>query len=172
MKSLQYPIGKFSPPAQIDSILLDRFKEEIAEFPTLLREVSELLDEVQLDTPYRPQGWTARQVIHHCADSHMNSFIRFKLALTEENPTIKPYHEDLWAELKDAKNMPIEPSLNILDGLHQRWVILLKSQPLENFKLTFYHPEKDESILLDQTVAFYAWHGKHHLEHVKLILNQ
>ncbi len=171
MKSLQYPIGTFTPPAEITPSLLEKLIDEIADFPALLKKVAIQLSEAQLDTHYRPEGWTARQVIHHCADSHMNSFIRFKLALTEENPIIKPYYEDRWAAMRDTKNMPIQPSLDILDGLHRRWVFLLRSQPLESLKRTFYHPEKEKSIPLDQTVALYAWHGKHHIGHVQLVLD-
>jgi hypothetical protein len=172
MQNLQYPIGRFTPPTTISSVLLDQYLEEIASFPALLREVSEQLDEIKLDTPYRPEGWTARQVIHHCADSHMNSFIRFKLALTEDNPTIKPYFEDRWAAMKDAKNLPIEPSLRILEGLHERWIALIKTMDAETMLRTFYHPEKEKSIRLDQTIALYAWHGRHHLGHVKSVLTQ
>jgi len=127
------------------------------------------LSEVQLDTAYRPGGWTVRQVVHHCADSHMNSFIRFKLALTEENPTIKPYHEDKWAEMADAKNLPIEPSLKILEGLHDRWAILIKSLSDQDLQKTFYHPANQKTITLATTIALYAWHSRHHLEHVKLV---
>lgn len=172
MHQLQFPIGHFTVPVSINGEEIEQYIADIATFPILLREVAEQLDEIKLDTAYRPKGWTARQVIHHCADSHMNSFIRFKLALTEENPSIKPYFEDRWAGLKDAKNSPIEASLKLLEGLHERWVVLMKSLTPETLKRTFYHPENEKSITLDQTIAFYAWHGRHHLGHVKLVLRQ
>ncbi len=172
MDTLQYPIGRFSPPTSLNDESLAQCIADIAAFPTSLREISEQLDEIKLDASYRPEGWTARQVIHHCADSHMNSFIRFKLALTEENPSIKPYFEDRWAALKDAKNTPIEPSLRLLEGLHERWIVLIKSLTPETMQRTFFHPEKEKSIRLDHTIALYAWHGNHHLAHVKLVLRQ
>ena len=165
---MKYPIGPFTAPNEITSEMIQKWIEEIETFPQLLRDAIQNLTEKQLDTPYREGGWTVRQVVHHCADSHMNSFIRFKLALTEDNPTIKGYDEAKWAALPDGSQLAIEPSLKLLEGLHQRWVALLKSLGPEDFKKTFFHPEKQKSIPLDKTIALYAWHGKHHLGHVRI----
>ena len=169
MEALKFPIGRFSAPTEMTSAQLSSFVKVIEDFPSLLKAETDKLSEVQLDTAYRPEGWTVRQVVHHCADSHMNSFIRFKLALTEENPTIKPYHEDKWAEMADAKNLPIEPSLKILEGLHDRWAILIKSLSDQDLQKTFFHPANQKTITLATTIALYAWHSRHHLGHVKLV---
>ena len=118
-----------------------------------------------MSRPYREGGWTVRQVIHHLPDSHLNSYIRFKLALTENEPTIKPYQEDRWAELADSRVTPIETSLSLLDSLHQRWILLLRSFTAADWKKTFRHPELGV-LTLDKTVALYAWHGKHHVAHI------
>lgn len=161
---LQYPIGKFifeGEPANED---INRWVNEIAQTPILLRQAVEDLSDEQLDTPYRPGGWTIRQVIHHLADSHMNSFIRFKLALTEHNPTIKPYQEDKWAELADS-SLPIEVSLLLLEVLHQRWVTLLRSLHVADFQKTFIHPESGVTKL-SYNIGLYAWHCRHHLAHI------
>ncbi|WP_194975316.1 YfiT family bacillithiol transferase [Aquiflexum lacus] len=166
---MKYPIGPFISPNEITYKMIQLWIEEIESFPNLLRDAVLNLKERQLDTPYREGGWTVRQVVHHCADSHMNSFIRFKLALTENNPTIKGYDEAKWAKLPDGWDYPIESSLKLLEGLHERWVALLKSLGPEDLKKTFFHPEKQKSIPLDQTIALYAWHGKHHLGHVKIV---
>jgi uncharacterized damage-inducible protein DinB len=123
------------------------------------------LSEDQLNTPYREGGWTVRQLIHHVPDSHLNSYVRFKLALTEDEPTIKPYQEDRWAELADSRVTPIETSLSLLDSLHQRWILLLRSFTAADWKKTFRHPEVGV-LTLDKTVALYAWHGKHHVAHI------
>lgn len=120
----------------------------------------------QLDTPYRPGGWTVRQVVHHVPDSHMNAFIRFKLALTEENPTIKPYDEAAWAQLADARETPIETSMTLLTSLHERWVGLLRSLTPTDFRRTLNHPDWDAPLSLDTMLALYAWHGRHHTAHI------
>jgi uncharacterized damage-inducible protein DinB len=166
---MKYPIGPFSAPSEITTELVQEWIADIESFPKLLRESVQNLNEKQLDTPYREGGWTVRQVVHHCADSHMNSFIRFKLALTEDNPTIKGYMEEKWAEMPDYLQLPIEPSMKLLEGLHERWTVLLRSLSLDDLKKTFFHPERQRSIPLDQTIALYAWHGKHHLGHVRLV---
>ena len=166
VEELKYPIGKFVKPDYYTPEILNQYILDIGLFPSRLRaEVEQLTDE-QLDTCYRPDGWTIRQVVHHCADSHMNSFTRFKLALTEEKPTIKPYFEDRWAELVDSKSMPIEPSLKILEGLHQRWVVLLKSLTKEDLERRFVHPEHGKELKLDGTLGLHAWHCHHHLAHI------
>jgi len=142
---------------------------EIAAFPSKLQDVAAVLAEEQsLDKPYREGGWTARQVIHHVADSHMNSYIRFCLALTESNPVIKPYDEAAWAELPNAKSGPVEVSLRLIDSLHERWVRLMLEMAPEQFARTFRHPELGERTL-DATVLLYAWHCRHHLGHLELI---
>jgi hypothetical protein len=165
----QYPIGRFVLPQQFDEKTIKQFIDDIAVFPFLLREEVKKLDEIGIDTPYREGGWTVRQVVHHCADSHMNSFIRFKLALTEDNPIIKGYEEGAWAVLPDVTQVPAEASLQLLESLHARWVILLKHLGEEDLSKTFFHPDKQKVIRLDETLALYAWHGRHHLAHVQLV---
>lgn len=165
MEELKYPIGKFHYQGPYSEEQKKHFIKEIAETPAALKEVIKNFSEAQLETPYRPGGWTVRQVVNHMADSHMNAFIRFKLALTEENPTIKPYEQDQWANLSDSLNSPIELSLNLLDTLHQKWVILLNSLSSDDFKRTYMHPESGSSSL-EKVLGMYAWHSRHHLAHV------
>jgi len=166
---LQYPIGPFAPPQEINTESIHQWIEDLEAFPALLRAEIQKLSEAQLDTAYRPGGWTVRQVVHHCADSHMNSFIRFKLALTENNPSIKGYFEDRWAEMPDTKNLAVASSMVLLEGLHARWAALLRNMTTEDFAKTFFHPEKQKSIRLDKTLALYSWHCHQHLGHVKLV---
>ncbi|MGD1045503.1 MAG: YfiT family bacillithiol transferase [Bacteroidota bacterium] len=166
IEELKYPIGKFVKPNTFTPEILSQYIHTIELFPSKLRTEVEKLTDEQLDTPYRPDGWTIRQVVHHCADSHMNSVTRFKLALTEDKPTIKPYFEDRWAELADSKSMPIEPALKILEGLHQRWVVLLKSLTKEDLEKSFIHPEHGKELRLNATLGIYAWHCNHHLAHI------
>jgi len=163
---LKFPIGQYNKVVAPSREQLASFISDIHLFPQRLREATDLMTQEQLDMTYRPNGWTIRQLIHHCADSHMNSFMRFKLALTEENPTVKPYQEDRWAELVDSK-MSIEFSLHILDGLHTRWTALLDSLTESELQKTFIHPEHTEPFKLDEYIGFYAWHSNHHLAHVK-----
>jgi len=162
----RYPIGHYHWQGEITEA--DRLKwiGEIAALPERLRAAVTGLSETQLDTPYRKGGWTIRQVVHHLADSHINSFTRFKLALTEDNPTIRPYYEDRWAELPDSRSLPVEPSLMLLTALHERWTMLLRSISPVDYARTFYHPESQKSIRLDYNVGLYAWHGNHHLAHI------
>ena len=162
---LAYPIGRFEAPAAIDRGAREVFISQIAAAPGLLRKAVGGLDERQLETPYRPGGWTVRQVVHHLPDSHINAYVRFKLALTENVPTIKPYEEGAWARLKDTEQTPIEVSLTLLDALHQRWVILLKSMKPEEFLRKLNHPESGVQDL-DRVLALYSWHGNHHLGHI------
>jgi uncharacterized damage-inducible protein DinB len=138
---------------------------EIAQVPDLLRKATAGLTQAQIDTPYREGGWTIRQVVHHVADSHMNSFIRTKLALTEEVPTIKPYDQKVWATLADVAGVDIASSLMIIEGLHARFVALLSSMRPEDFSRTFMHPENGPTTL-DRNLQIYAWHGKHHTAHI------
>ena len=161
----RFPIGKFhysGPHTQEEE---QQFLDDIAQTPANLRASVKGLTDEQLDTPYRPGGWTVRQVVHHLPDSHLNSYLRFKLALTEENPTIKTYAEDRWAELNDSRDTPVEVSLTLLESLHDRWVRLLRSLTPEEWKRTFRHPDLGE-MNLQKTLALYAWHGKHHVAHI------
>lgn len=166
MTDLRYPVGKF-PFERNDYSDADRAAaiEDIASLPQKLRDAVAGLTEEQLDTPYRPEGWTIRQVIHHVADSHVNSYIRFKLALTEHEPTIKPYAEALWAEFPDGKSFPVEISLQLLDALHARLVNLLKTRSPEDFDRTLLHPEMGP-LNLHKMTALYGWHSRHHLAHI------
>lgn len=167
MSDLSYPIGKFTPVAgEITAEQRAAWITEIAELPPKFRGVVQSLTDAQLDTPYRPGGWTVRRVVHHVPDSHLNAYIRFKLALTEDNPTIKPYEEALWAELPDTKGTLIGVSLVMLEALHRRWVTLLRSMSPEQWGRTFFHPEQKKSLRLDGVLAMYAWHGKHHTAHI------
>jgi hypothetical protein len=165
MTDLRYPIGKFSYEGSLTEDQKQKFLDEIAQAPTNLRAAVKGLSDAQLDTPYRPEGWTVRQVVHHVPDSHLNAYIRFKLALTEDEPTIKPYAEDRWAKLSDTQATPVEVSLIMLDSLHDRWVRLLRSLQPGDWKRTFRHPEMGV-MNLERTLALYAWHGKHHVAHV------
>lgn len=162
---LRYPIGSFKLDGAPTDLQIKRAIDEIAEAPARLRTAVEGLSPEQLDTPYRPGGWTVRQVVHHVPDSHLNSYCRFKLALTEEEPTIKAYHEDRWVELDDSRTAPIEISLAMLESLHTRWVLLLESLTPTDFARTFRHPEIGV-VSLAQNACLYAWHGRHHTAHI------
>ena len=155
IEKLKYPIGKFEWPKEINVELLNSWISVISEFPTKLKVETAYLTEDQLDTRYRPDGWTIRQVVHHCADSHMNSLMRLKLALTEDQPIIKP----------DSR-LPIGSSLLILDGIHQRWATILRNLTKEQLGRTFIHPDSGRSIRIDANTALYAWHCNHHLAHI------
>jgi uncharacterized damage-inducible protein DinB len=167
---LQYPIGKFTWDRSGEGLLASEAERrawlrEIKETPARLRAVVAGLSAAQLDTPYRPGGWTVRQVVHHLADSHLNSYVHFRLALTEDEPPIKTYQEKLWAELPDARTAPAEISLTLLETLHARWVLLLESLAPEDFARTLKHPEMGR-VTLEKYLALYAWHGKHHVAHI------
>jgi uncharacterized damage-inducible protein DinB len=162
---LQYPVGKYAPPTQIRAGERAAWIDEIEGLPSKLRQAVAGLADRELDTPYRPGGWTVRQVVHHLPDSHLNSYVRFRLALTESGPAIKPYDEAAWAELPDAKSSPIESSLALLEALHVRWVALLRSMGEPEFARTFQHPQLGE-MRLDRNLGLYAWHGRHHLAHI------
>jgi len=166
IEKLKYPIGHFEPPKVVTAQLYAEWVATIAAFPKLLIEATKMLTEQQLDTPYRPDGWTVRQVVHHCADSHLNSFVRFKLALTEDNPTIKPYFEERWAMLPDSETLTISSSLKLLEGLHERWAALLNGLTETERQRTFFHPEHQQLFVLENYVGFYAWHCRHHLAHI------
>ena len=170
MSDPRYPIGRFQPEA-VTPEKIKAWINDVAAAPSHLRNAVKDLSPQQLDTPYRDGGWTVRQVVHHVPESHMNSYIRFKLALTEDVPTIKPYFEDRWAKLADVPITPIETSLALLDSLHERWVILLKSLSEQDFQRKFRHPEMGE-LTLATTLSLYAWHGKHHVAHVTTLADR
>jgi uncharacterized damage-inducible protein DinB len=161
----RYPIGKFSFDGTLTPDQKKQYLHDIEQTPARMRAAVSGLSDQQLNTPYREGGWTVRQVTHHVPDSHMNAYIRFKLALTEEEPTIKPYEEARWAELPDTAETPVETSLTLLDALHTRWVTLLNSLKPSDWSRKFKHPEMGP-MTLDRTLALYAWHGKHHVAHI------
>ena len=165
MEDLRYPIGKYIPQPFSEQQLQD-WLIDITFLPQHLENAILNLGESQLNTPYRPDGWTIKQLVHHVADSHMNAYIRFKLGLTEDNPTIKPYDEGAWANLIDTQNLPINISLTLLHALHTRWVEILKAISTENWNRTVYHPEQKKEITLWHLLGMYAWHGRHHTAHV------
>ena len=162
---LRYPVGPFTFTGSLSDPERQALIDQIAEAPALMRAAVAGLDQAQLDTPYRPEGWTVRQVVHHVPESHLNSYTRFKLAVTEDEPTIKPYFEDRWAELDDARQAPIELSLDLLDTLHARWVWFLRTLKQPDFERTFRHPDLGV-VSLDKNIALYAWHGRHHVAHI------
>jgi hypothetical protein len=165
VNDLRYPVGCFEMPSRVEPAARPRLIDEIAAAPGALRRAVAGFTDAQLDTPYRPGGWTVRQVVHHVPDSHLNSYTRFRLALTEEEPTIRAYDEDAWAHLADARTAPVELSLALLDALHARWVLLLRSLAGADWTRAFRHPERG-LITLEQNLALYAWHGRHHVAHV------
>jgi uncharacterized damage-inducible protein DinB len=165
MSDLRYPIGRFEEPAAYDPAARVAFVTQLEEAPARLHQAVYGLAPFQLDTPYREGGWTVRQVVHHVADSHLNSYVRFKLAVTEVEPLIKPYAEKAWAELADSATGEVELSLDLLAALHRRWVVFLRSLEAAQFALTFRHPERG-LMTLDRNLALYAWHGRHHAAHV------
>lgn len=165
MTDLRYPVGKFTYEGPPTLEQKREFLSNIEQTPARLRAAVKGLSEQQLDTPYRPDGWTVRQVVHHVPDSHLNAYVRFKLALTEDEPTIKPYAEDRWAELADTKSTPIDVSLSMMDLLHDRWIRLLRSLQPEDWKRTFRHPEMGV-VSLEKNLALYSWHGRHHVAHI------
>ena len=164
VEDLRYPIGKFDSNIDITPEIRQQFIETIIELPKKIREAINNLSDTQLDTPYRPEGWTVRQLVHHIADSHLNSFCRFKLALTEDFPTIRPYYEDRWALLADSR-LPVEDSLKIIEGVHSRWTSLLNSMTDEDFQRKLNHPESGEWTI-EKFLALYDWHSRHHTAHI------
>lgn len=165
IEKLKYPIGKYQVEENIDKAAIDKFIKEIEFLPERLYDAVKGLTLQQLQTPYRQDGWTIQQIVHHIADSHMNAYIRFKLALTENKPMVKPYDEKLWAELPDAKLVDINVSLSFIDSLHKRWVILLKQLKTKELDKEFLHPESGMKNL-KETLCLYAWHSNHHLAHI------
>jgi hypothetical protein len=170
LEQLQYPVGKFSPKELYSTEEIQSCIHSIEVVPLKIEEVFKKLSLAQLDTPYRPGGWTARQVLHHLPDSHMNAYIRFKWTLTEDTPTIKAYNEKAWAETYEIKEDPAL-SVTLLKALHPKWVTLLYSLQPEDLSKSFIHPESGKHFRLDRLIAMYAWHGEHHLGHLRLILD-
>ena len=164
MTDLRFPIGEFVMPKPVTPNLRTDAIAAIAELPVKMRDAVRGLSEAQLDTPYRPGGWTVRQVVHHVPDSHLNAYVRVKLALTEDNPTIKPYDQDAFAGLPDQR-LPIDVSLSLLDSLHARWVVVLKALTPQQFARPLYHPEIG-AITIDYQVQTYGWHSRHHVAHI------
>ncbi|MGH7593163.1 MAG: YfiT family bacillithiol transferase [Gemmatimonadales bacterium] len=165
-EDLRYPVGKFAMPTEPGANDVARWRMDLAELPATLRIAVAGLSNAQLDTPYRDAGWTVRQTVHHLADSHLNAYCRFRIALTEETPTIKPYLEARWAELPDARTLSLAPSLEILDGLHARWLALIDTMTPEQWRRAVVHPEHQRSMTLTHLAALYAWHGRHHTAHI------
>ena len=169
LEQLKYPLGKFDYFKELGPTDLAEGIAVIEAFPARLSALAARLTDAQWETSYRADGWTARQVVHHLADSHSNALIRFKLALTEDNPTIKPYRENLWADLPDSVNAPVEWSLQILDALHARWTLLLRNMSEADFDRTYFHPDSQRTFPLRQVVSLYAWHCNHHYAHVEAV---
>jgi uncharacterized damage-inducible protein DinB len=166
LEKLRYPVGEFSPQPVYSASDAESYISAIEQFPAKLTKEVENLSDNQLDTPYRDGGWTIRQVVHHVVDSHLNSYTRFKLTLTEETPTIKTYFEDRWAELPEAKTGPIELSLPLLTSLHKRWVVMLKNLTKQQLERTLFHPELKREMTLYELLHLYGWHCEHHLAHI------
>lgn len=170
LEKLKYPIGKPAIPSEIANEDINNWITIIENFPAKLDKLTANLTNEQLDTPYRDHGWTIRQVVHHCADSHQHRYIRFKWALTEDKPVIKAYYEDKWADLFDSKTAPISLSINYLKALHAKWVYFLKGLSEEELNKTFIHPDGYKPIKLNKNIAIYAWHCNHHFAHINNLI--
>ncbi len=170
MEHLKYPIGKFEFGKTYSSTNNQKHISIIEKFPEELNKLAAQLTTKQLEKSYRPNGWTARQIIHHIADSHINAYMRVKLTITENAPIIKPYNQDLWANLPDGKNAPIVVSLTLIEAIHERWVYLLKTLSDADLQRKYIHPEQNREFKLDEVLALYAWHGKQHYGHLNIIL--
>lgn len=171
LKELRYPIGEFEIPKTVNFNQLEEWREIIASFPTKIKALSKNLSKAELNYKYRPDGWTIQQLVHHCADSHMNGYIRHKLTLSEDKPQIKPYVESKWAEMPDTLEVNIVESLKIIEGVHRRWTVLLDSISDTDLQREYIHPEYGLHFSLAQSIYNYAWHCKHHLTHIKNALN-
>jgi hypothetical protein len=171
LKKLQYPIGGFVSPEEVGKENISNWIEVIEFYPQKIKDLVCELTEVQLDTPYRPDGWTVRQLLHHLPDSHLNSYVRLKWTLTEDTPTIKAYHEDRWAELPDSKG-DISLALNLLEAVHAKWTFLLKGISFEDFEKKFTHPETGKEISLGKNLALYVWHCNHHYAHIENLMKR
>ncbi len=171
LEKLKYPIGEFEAPLTFSNELISLWVLEIEDFPEKLKKLTDELSIEKLNWKYRPDGWCVKQVVHHCADSHMNSMIRFKLALTETEPEIRPYYEDRWAELIDSVSDDITDSVMLITSLHRKWVMLLKELNQEQLALVFVHPLHGTRIGLNENIGIYAWHCRHHLAHISQAIN-
>jgi len=167
LEQLRYPIGKFQKPEEFSDAGKKEWIVVLDALPKWLDALIENLDEIQLQTPYRPGGWTIVQTIHHIADSHMNAYVRLKMALTEDNPAIRPYKQALWAELPDVQSVPVNVSITLLHAMHRRWTSVLRGMAAEDWDRTYYHPEQERNVPLWEMTAMYAWHSKHHMEHIR-----
>ena len=172
LEKLKYPIGKWSSPEVIDSEMIIAWIADIASVPGLLSNLVNHGKDVNLALTYRNGGWTIRQLVHHLADSHINAYVRHKLAASEQTPIINPYNEGLWSVMKDVKDVDVQISLQLLDALHQRWTVFLSSLSHEELKKSFFHPGHNRLITLGESIGMYSWHGKHHLAHITLALGQ
>jgi len=166
LDELKYPIGKYKAPEAINENQISAWIDQINDLPSKLRTAVSGLNDKQLDTRYREGGWTLRQVVHHIPDSHMNAYIRFKLTVTEEKPTIRPYYENRWAECEEAKTADVTVSIDLLESLHRRWVLFMHSLKYEDFERSYIHPEHNKTFTLKEVTGLYAWHGEHHLQHI------
>ncbi|MBT8219986.1 MAG: putative metal-dependent hydrolase [Bacteroidia bacterium] len=172
LQALKYPIGPFKRPLVINQDHIKKWKQDLSDLPYNLRKVTAGMRDRDLDKKYRPGGWTGRQVIHHIADSHMNAYIRFKWALTEEVPMIKAYDEEAWAKLDDSKELPIDVSMKLIDALHHRWTYLIKQFRRKEWAKAYDHPDYEKPASLEIALAMYAWHSNHHIGHLQLIREQ
>ena len=166
MEQLKYPVGRYAKPEAFTTALKQEWMGTLKALPSWMDACIENLDHDQLQVPYRDGGWTIQQVVHHMADSHMNAYIRVKLALTEENPTIKPYDEKAWAELEDVKHVPVNVSVTLIHAIHRRLVSVLERMPEADWERTYYHPEHKRNFPVWEVVALYAWHSRHHTAHI------
>ncbi|MCZ4224122.1 YfiT family bacillithiol transferase [Pedobacter rhodius] len=166
LEQLKYPIGQFVMPEVFDEKQAAIWISEIEALPGQIKSATENLSDEELNQTYRPGGWTLRQVVHHIPDSHMNAYIRFKQAMTEDIPTIRPYYEERWAETEEAKNGNIQMSVMLLTSLHQRWIAFLKTLRIEDYQRKYIHPAQGKELTLANMLGMYAWHGKHHLAHI------
>lgn len=172
IEKLKYPIGNFVTPQNYSHDQRSKDISIIKDLPHKLKQTIYNLDDAQLDTPYRPGGWTVRQLVHHLADSHMNSFIRFKLTLTEDNPTIKPYDQAAWCDMEESKKLPVNASLNILSGVHERLTAMLNAMQEDDFTKKLYHPEMEKQLTLNRMLSLYSWHSEHHLAQIKGLIER
>ena len=172
IEQLKYPIGKFDIPQHITSEEIKKWITDISELPEKLNKAVRSLSKEQLDTPYRPEGWTLKQLVHHIADSHMSALLRFKWSLTEDEPTIKAYDEKAFADLYDSKFTPVEISLNFISALHAKWLILLENMSATDFERSFVHPQTGSRFKLKEILGHYSWHGKHHYAHLENLLKR
>lgn len=172
LEKLKYPIGTFDCPSNITAEKLEAWISILEHFPNRLNNLVSNLSEAQLNSPYRPEGWTVRQTVHHIYDSHHNAYTRFKWALTEETPTIKAYDENAWANLFDSKNAPIDISLNAIAALHTKWTYVLKGLSIDNFQKELIHPVGNRTMSLAYMTGMYAWHSNHHYAHIENLLKR